>query len=284
MSKEISIIIPSHREGGKPKSLLRDIRNSSNGSFEIDEIYLVTSENVPKLREFCEEINLPVEFISQDGRKGKASAINVALERTENRRVVLVSADVTLEQDTLKNISDGLEDEEVGIVTARPVPKSPDTRFIGFFVGLIWDIHDLLSNKKPKAGEIIGFKKTFSSIPKDTTADEEFIKTLVMGEGFQSKYARDSVVYNTGPENVSKLFKQRKRVYIGHLDLKNRTGYSAPSMQIPLLLGAFLESMENRSFHPYILLSVIFEGFARLCGWVRYKILGDNPYKWEKVD
>ncbi|MFP4116157.1 MAG: glycosyltransferase [Candidatus Aenigmatarchaeota archaeon] len=283
MSKKFSMIVPAHNEG---KNLLKFLKNVEGSDFreeKLDEIIVIASGKTGYVEKICEKMSLPIRLLTQRARKGKAAAINEGLKEVETELVVLSSADIVLDRRAIAEVLKEIEKRDVGLVTVRPVPETEDGSFTDYFVELIWGLHHEISKKEPKAGEMIGFKNVIERIPEDTAADEEFIKAIVLKKGYESRYASDAVVFNRGPDNVPDLFKQRRRVYIGHLDLEKRGKYCVPSMKTFFLLEALSKYIRERGLHPYLPLSLIFEVLARADAWVKYNIFGENPYKWERV-
>lgn len=193
MSEKFSMIVPAYKEGKKTVKLLKTIEESELGDYKIKEIYMVLCEDVEPVDKFSRQTDLPLTIIEEGGREGKASAINTALLEIENERVVLSSADVLLEKQTLKKLLDSLEEEETGIVTAHPIPLDKKSSFVGYFVNALWKFHHLVSKRQPKAGEIIAFENIIDHLPEDTAADEEFIKSKILEKGYKAEYEEDDI-------------------------------------------------------------------------------------------
>lgn len=276
------MIIPAYKEERRPVRLLETVEESKLGEYEPEEIFVVVCGNVEPVKDFSEETELPVRIIEEEERQGKAAAINTALGAVESERVVLSSADILLQENTLRELLKGLEEDKVGIITAHPVSMDSSDSFRGYFNNLIWNLHHYVSKKDPKAGEIIAFENVIETLPENTAADEEFIKSKILDKGYESRYSEKAVIYNRGPENVARLFDQRWRIFIGHLDLENRTNYSPSSMRTGTLMKSVLEYLKENGPHPYILLSMLLELSARSNAWISYKLLRRNPYIWDK--
>jgi len=282
MPKSFSMIIPAYREGKKPVELLKTVEESKLNYYDLEEIYLVIQGDIGPVKKFSKETDLPLKIIEEKERRGKASAINTGLREIQNKRIVLSSADILLEDKTLKKLLERLEEEKIGIVTARPVPLNNKDSFAGYFINTLWRLHHLVSKRQPKAGEIIAFKNVIDRLPENTAADEEFIKSKMLMKGYRAKYEEEAVVYNEGPYNVSNLFNQRWRIFIGHLDLKKRKNYSAPSMKPSIILQSVFEYLQKEGIHPYFFVSALFELFTRTSAWLSYKFFDKNPYIWNK--
>ena len=285
MVNNFSIIVPVHNEGSKPRNLLQSIKENVGdlSKFSPEKILLVVSGDKNDLSNVRKEYDLPLEIIQQEERRGKANAINKGLRTLETDIIVLVSGDVILGDNTLKKLLHNLKSSENGVVTGKPLPNVEDGSFIDYFTELVWNLHDKISSIEPKAGEVLAFRNVINSLPEDTAADEEFIKALILKKGYKSRYSKDAIVYNKGPQKLSDLFEQRRRIYIGHLDLKSRTHYKSPSMDKISVLKALINYMKENKIGKYFFFSIMFESFARLDALSRYLFFGENPYIWKQV-
>ncbi|MFB6088173.1 MAG: glycosyltransferase family 2 protein [Candidatus Aenigmatarchaeota archaeon] len=284
--KKFSIIIPTYNENEKTIELLESIENSEfeENLFSLEKIYVIASGTTTKLNKYCKISNLPVTLVKERKRNGKAHAINLGLEKMDTKYIILMSGDISLEKDTIQKMLEKLTGKGVGIVTGRPIPSNNNKEFVNQYIKLVWKLHDLISQKEPKAGEIIAFKNLLDRIPEDTAADEELIKVFLMMQGYTSKYAREAKINNNGPTNCSDLFEQRRRICIGHLDLEQRTDYNVPTTDNLIIFDAMIRYIEMEGIKPFLIAAVIFEFFARFKGFIDYYIFNRNPYKWKKVN
>jgi biofilm PGA synthesis N-glycosyltransferase PgaC len=183
-----------------------------------------------------------VRLIEQPEREGKASAINLFLSAATSPVLLMVSADVLLEDGTLEALLCRFGDPRVGMVGGHPIPVNRETTFLGHAVHLQWRMHDRIARQSPKLGEIVAFRNVVPSIPHDTAVDEISIQALVEQLGYELVYEPQAVVYNRGPTTVRDFLRQRRRIYAGHLRVAEQQGYAAPTMSSSRVLRALLGS------------------------------------------
>ena len=171
-----------------------------------------------------------VRLIEQDRREGKASAVNQFLSEARSPLVVLVSADVLVKEGGLEALLRPFRDPSVGMVGGRPTPVNGEASFLGHAVHLQWRLHDRIAREEPKLGEIVAFRNVIPSIPLDTAVDELSIQALITQLGYQLRYEPQAVVYNRGPATVRDFLRQRRRIYAGHLRVREQQDYTAPTM------------------------------------------------------
>ncbi|MGN6176952.1 MAG: glycosyltransferase [Streptosporangiaceae bacterium] len=171
-----------------------------------------------------------VRLIEQERREGKASAINLFISAARSPVLVMVSADVFVENQTLDALLRHFSDPAVGMVGGHPMPVNGEATFLGHAVHLQWRLHDRIARKAPKLGEIVAFRNVVPSIPLDTAVDEISLQALISQLGYRLVYEPRAVVYNRGPATVRDFLRQRRRIYAGHLRVREQQSYSASTM------------------------------------------------------
>jgi poly-beta-1,6-N-acetyl-D-glucosamine synthase len=223
-----------------------------------------------------------VRLIEQTRREGKASAINLFIGAATSPVLLMVSADVLVEDGTIDALLCHFEDPVVGMVGGRPIPVNPETTFLGHAVHLQWRLHDRIARESPKLGEIVAFRNVVPSIPVDTAVDEISIQALVTQLGYRLIYEPQAIVYNRGPATVRDFLRQRRRIHAGHLRIVQQQEYAASTMSSSRVLRALLRSGSftgPRSF-VWSMGTVGLEASARALG--RYDVGRRRPqHVWE---
>jgi biofilm PGA synthesis N-glycosyltransferase PgaC len=183
-----------------------------------------------------------VRLIEQERRQGKASAINLFIGAAKSPVLVMVGADMIVKDGTFDALLGHFKDPAVGMVGGHPTPVNSETTFMGHAVHLQWRLHDRIACQSPKLGEIVAFRNVVPSIPLDTAVDEISIQGLIVQLGYQLLYEPQAVVYNRGPTTVGDFLRQRRRIYAGHLRVREQQGYSAPTMSASRVARALLGS------------------------------------------
>jgi hypothetical protein len=200
-----------------------------------------TDDTVPIVRELAAS-DPRVRLIEQPEREGKASAINLFIGAATSPVLLMVSADVLVEDGTIDALLRHFKDAGVGMVGGHPIPVNPETTFLGHAVHLQWRMHDHIAREAPKLGEIVAFRNVVPSIPTDTAVDEISIQALVEQLGYRLVYEPKAVAYNRGPTTVRDFLRQRRRIHAGHLRIAEQQGYSASTMSSGRVLRALFGS------------------------------------------
>jgi len=255
------------------------------GSGHIAEVIVVASG--------CEDRTVPIVsdiahrdprvwLIEQERREGKASAINLFISAATSPVLLMVSADVLVEDGTIDALLRHFEDPGVGMVGGHPIPVNGEETFLGHAVHLQWRLHDRIAREAPKLGEIVAFRNVVPSIPNDTAVDEISIQALVTQLGYRLVYEPEAIVYNRGPTTVRDWLRQRRRIHAGHLRIVEQQGYSASTMSSSRVLRALAGSgsFRNPRALAWSIGTVGLEATARALG--RYDVTRRRPqHVWE---
>jgi len=284
-----SIGIFAYNEEKNIGKLLEAILNQELHQVEIEEIFVVgdgcTDKTIPIAEEFAKK-DRRIKVLVQEKRGGKASAVNLFLKVAKNEILVMESADTLPEKNTVENLVKPFSDQKVGMVGVRPVPVDNPKTFMGYTAHLLWELHHQISLEEPKMGEMVAFRKIFEKIP-PTAVDEACIEGFIKSKGYKIVYQPKAIIYNKGPETISDFLRQRRRIYWGHLHLKDKTGYRVSTINlfktfISLFKITTRPGLVDRGRKIIYLPGAIFlEALGRFLGWWDYKISKKNHIVWD---
>ena len=281
--------ITAYNEEANIGRLLSALLTQHTKSVKIEEIIVVASGCTDRTEEIVKEFaarDNRIRLLSQAQREGKASAVNLLMHHVNSEVVVLESADTVPLADTIEALVSPLSNPQMGMVGGHPVPTNTTGHFMGYGVHLLWELHHQVSLRYPKMGELIAFRNIFRQIPYDTAVDEASIEPLIIGQGLRLHYAPEAIVRNKGPETVSDFLKQRRRIFSGHLYVKDRLGYKVSTLnglRIAWLFlknsGIALKQLDWRYFLWGPLIGLL-EVFVRMMATYDYVIYKRKPYAW----
>lgn len=270
-----SVGIMAHNEESNIGRLLARVGDSLLDSVEVAEIVVVASGCTDRTEDIVREAAARdgrICLISQPAREGKASAMNLFLRQARCEVLVLSSADVLPAEETLERLVAPFSDPEIGMTASRPVPVNDPATFMGFAAHLLWDLHHQMNLHGFKAGELIAFRKVFDRIPPHTAVDEASVEPLIRGQGYEVRYVPEAIVYNKGPETVEDFLRQRRRIYAGHLEMKDRLGYAVSTMSGTKIAGLLIQNLHWRPKQLYWTARVVaLEMYGRYLGRRDYK-------------
>lgn len=187
-----------------------------------------------------------IRLVTQAKREGKASAINVFLSMSQESVLLVCSADLLPAPETVERVVIPFGDPDVAMTTCRPVPLNDPRSFMDFAAHLLWTLHHQINQVDFKAGELIAFRKIFVRIPHRTAVDEASVESVIRGQGYEVRYVGSAVTYNKGPETIRDFLSQRRRIFAGHLALRDGLGYRVATLSGVRILGLLLRTMDWR--------------------------------------
>ena len=279
-----SIGIMAHNEGANIGSLLEAVVSQRTKAVTITEIIVVASactDETESIVQNWEKIDNRVRLMSQSLRQGKAAAVNQFLDEAREEILVLCSADLRLPPATIEKVVAPLADADVGMTTGHPLPVNDPRTFMGFAAHLLWNLHHQINLKNFKAGELIAFRKIFERIPHNAVVDEANIEPMIRAARYALRYVPTAIVENKGPETVADFVRQRRRIYAGHLALRETVGYTVSTM---FGLRIFALAVRNLDWRPREFFwtwgVAALEIYGRFLGWCDHKKRRDHSI-WE---
>jgi poly-beta-1,6-N-acetyl-D-glucosamine synthase len=239
----------AHNEEANIGRLLSRLQTSHLELAKIGEIIVVTSGCTDGTEAIVTAAALgdpAIRLISQPVREGKASAMNLFIKEAQYDLLILSSADLLPEENSIELLVRPFIDPEIGLTASRPVPVNDPATFMGFAAHLLWDLHHQINLAGFKAGEMIAFRRIFERIPPFTAVDEASVEPLIRGQGYGVQYVPEAIVYNKGPDTVEDFLRQRRRIYAGHLEVRERLGYTVSTMSGSKLVGLLLKNLDWR--------------------------------------
>jgi biofilm PGA synthesis N-glycosyltransferase PgaC len=225
-----------------------------------------------------------VRLLVQERREGKASAINLFLGAARSPLLLMVGADVLVKDGTLDALLHHFGDPSVGMVGGHPLPVNDEGTFLGHTIHLLWRLHDHVARDAPKLGEVVAWRNVVPHIPLDTAVDEISIQALITQLGYRLVYEPRAIVYNRGPATVRDFLHQRRRIYAGHLRIRQQQGYAASTMSAARVGRALLALHPFTAPHAacWTLCAVGLEAVARGLGHYDHR-RNRSHHVWEMV-
>ncbi len=229
----VSIGICAFNEESNITKILDSILNQNLDRVEIIEIIVISSASTDSTDRLVMEYSdkdSRVRLITEETRKGKASAVNLFLKLAKGEICVIQSADTISTPNTIEEICKPIiDDDKIGAVGGRPIPIKGPNFLINSFSSMIWELHSRVSRKQPKLGEISAHRNVIEQIPSHAIADDAYLEFLIRDMGLETSYSHEAVIYNSGPDSLSEYIQQRVRWRASQIRLNHETGHISAS-------------------------------------------------------
>ncbi|MDQ5950753.1 MAG: hypothetical protein QG639_29 [Patescibacteria group bacterium] len=278
---KVAVCLPAHNEGNNIRYTLEGLLNQKTEKIQISQIVVVSSASTDNtdsiVREMKQKDNR-IQLIVEKERKGKASAINLFLSKVTEPLVIIQSSDTIPTRNTAEELClPFINDASVGLTGGAPHPVNDKNTFIGYVVHMWWWFHRNI----PRFGEIIAFRNIVGMISNTTAVDEAYIQAKIIQKGYKAVHVDTAVIHNKGPETLSDLIKQRRRIFNGHSRLLEEEGIKIDNMTMSSLQLLFSYKPESFKHSLWFFGGILIEIWARILGAYDCQISNKNPFIWD---
>lgn len=226
-----------------------------------------------------------IKLVTEKRRRGKAHALNKLFEtaKKSSEILILTNADAIPAEGSIEKLVTKLSESKAGAAFAQPTPFTGSSGLSDKIVRAIWRLHHIVSAyKTPKlSGELCAIHTDcLQRIPENVATDEPYIELAIRRQGYRVVYVPEARVYIRGPNNPVDLMKQRKRIWIGHMQIESTTGFKVSTANF---LGIF---KTLSLLKPHEVLYIFFGGFLELIAYLEAKSAFRRhsiPYAWEPI-
>ena len=221
----VSIIVPGYNE---EVTAIKTIQSLLKTEYNIFEIIFVDDGSKDKTFELVNNAygHHPLVKVLTKANGGKASALNVGIEKASSEFVVCVDADTQLKDDAVYHLMTYFTDDEIGAVAGTVKVGNENniiTRWqsIEYITAQNMDrrAFDLINSITVVPGAIGAFRKSAifkaGGFTYDTLAEDCDLTMRILKLGYIVKNCAEAIAYTEAPETLNGLMKQRFRWSFG---------------------------------------------------------------------
>lgn len=157
-------------------------------------------------------------------RRGKASALNEAMNCIKSDIVVFSDANTEFSHDSIEKLLRHFGDPMVGCVSGRLIYRNPSGLISGKGESLYWRYETTLKRLESKLGYVAGAngaiyairRELFELLPNGTVNDDFMVSMTIVKKGFKSIYDEHALAYEDVSPSVGGEFKRHVRDGGGH--------------------------------------------------------------------
>lgn len=226
----LTVIVPAYNEEKNIKNVLMDLlkQDFNQENIKLEEIVVVSSGSNDRTDYIVEQMARKydkIRLIREEKRRGKGSAINLAMNSIKSDIVAIVSADVRVPRNSLKHlVKPLLEDSTVGMTTGSALIYPTADEKIKFINNFMWmllnETNNYLSSRGALAhclGELYAFRRAlFTKIPRDVINEDQYLAIAIKKKRYKVIYVEKAKVIFRAPSTLHEIKLQRARVNYGH--------------------------------------------------------------------
>lgn len=297
--REVCIGICAYNEEKNIGSLLNNLLTEQDLPKNTEVIVVCSgcTDRTEDIVKYFSDRDRRVKLIVEKERRGKASAVNMLLKHAGSEIIVMPAADTLPAVGAIQKIISFFYDKKVGVAGGQPKPVNQSVTPASLTVDFIWFLHHNISLYEMRngslwhpSGELWAIRsRLVKAIPANTVNDDTHIGLLAKRSGFKVVYVPDAVTYIKGPGNLRDLLKQRRRIAVGHMQIKKDVGMTVSTTDPRVVFSSLVRAILNESRPETVLkrflgtiLGVVLEIVA--CLLARYDFMKNNiPYKWDTI-
>lgn len=225
----LSVIIPAYNEAGilqeKIKNTLEALKN-----FKTYQVILITDGSTDGSSEMTFSQSEILHIHAQE-RKGKSSAINMAMQESTGEIIVITDANAMVNPEAFEKMVVRFKNEKTGAVSGekRVVAKEGSTGGEGFY----WKYESFIKKKSAgmysltgAAGELFSFRKNlFKSIPEDAILDDMVLSLNIIRQGKVIDYEPAAFAIEPPSKSIQDEFKRKIRISAGVFQTLSRNSF-----------------------------------------------------------
>lgn len=227
----VSIIIPTYNE---EKTIKEKLENCLSLEYNIHniEILVVDSASTDNTRTIVKEFiknqkNSKIKLITEKTRKGKAAAVNKALQKSEGEIVLITDANAFMTPNALRELMKHFADPKVGGVEGKYILKTQSNHEISHGESFFRRLENWIRERETKidsvfsmVGEISSFRKEIiDKLDESIIAEDYEMSIRIRKKGYKLIHEPNAVVWEYAPGSLRDEITQKKRRVIGTIQV-----------------------------------------------------------------
>ncbi len=242
----VSVVACAYNEAQNIEGFLLSVLRSLQRSFTLQEVICVVSGSTDGTEAIVREMarrDARVRPIIQSERTGKAAALSLGLSAARGEVIVVENADTVPLPESLERLVATFQNPRIQLACSHPVPVPTRPGWTGRIGTALWEVHDRVSRRMPKAGEAFAIRAPAIMIPWDVEDDDTYVGICAGLRMGSSVYVPEAIILNRVPETVTDYFHQRFRVNSNILQLWQRRRLRSSTWQARYVVPALLEAI-----------------------------------------
>ncbi len=190
-----------------------------------------TERDFDTLRRYSLKYNC-IHLIIEEGRRGKAEAINEILAQAKGDFLVLINSDALPAPGAITKLVSVIgSDNRIGTVAAKPVP-SGGVGLNSLLMEFMWTAHNdcslalnHLNISNHTTDELVVLRSSaVNSLPSGLVNDGAYLAGIARQRGYTIRFCEQALVKVTTPIRTVDSIRQRRRILFGHVEVWRKVG------------------------------------------------------------
>jgi len=265
LKEKFIVVICAYNE---EKSILYPIKCSMEEGFKV----LVIDDGSDDLTGYVAS-QAGAFVLRHEVRMGKTLSLQHAIEFAKSEKyefLIEIGADALPEKGAISKIAQILKHPAVGGVSVLQIPLG--SGLVYHIEEFLWSmlahgkrVQQILYGFAHLGAVLYGFKLNGVQLRKGIINDDENVGILLISKNLKTIFIDSCKVYFDASSSIKHCIERRKRMILGHLQVKKST---APSMDLRIALMALIRTlMEKPKRIAWLIPAITIEIIARLSAW-----------------
>lgn len=226
IAPRVSVVVPCYNEQA---NVIARIRNLEASDYPADklEIIVVSDGSTDGTARTLNKVSGQITVLSYPKRRGKASALNSAIQAATGDVIVFADARQRFEPQAIRELVSNLADETVGAVTGELILGNKDRSQIGDAQALYWRYEKWIRKSESRFDSSIGAtgaiyairKGLWRPLPESTILDDVYTPMRISLDGYRIVFEEKARAYDRAAQNSRQEFLRKVRTLTGNYQL-----------------------------------------------------------------
>lgn len=216
---DVSIIISAYNEENHIEKTIQNkiLQNFPNGKIEIIVVSDGSTDNTDKIVENIKSDK--IVFIKQKPRKGKTSALNMAIAYASGDIIVFSDANSLYDSNAVTELVNNFSDPRIGYVTGKMIYSNPDGSVVGDGCDTYMRYENFIRTCESRINSIVGVDGGIDALRKELYQElnpdqlPDFVQPLkVIEKGYRVVYEPKAILKEDALTEQSSEYRMRVRV------------------------------------------------------------------------
>lgn len=264
----VSIIVAAFNE---EKFIKQKLDNCLELDYPRDkfEIIVVSDGSDDRTNQIVNEYqNRGIRCFSYPKRKGKPTALNLGVSKSNGEILFFTDARQILDRNALKELVANFSDPNVGSVSGELILIQDDKNITSEQIGIYWKFEKWMRDKESQIYSILGAtgavyalrKSLFTSIPSETILDDMLIPLKGVLNGHRAVFDRNAKAYDNSIKDIKEESKRKIRTLSGNFQLLKLE----PRLLNPFSNPVFFQFISHKIFRLFVPFAMVLCFFSNL--------------------
>lgn len=239
-------------------------------------ILVAGGNSIPVARDLAKK-HKQINLIEEKVKQGKPAAVDLIIRKAKGEYLFFIDGDVKPITGFFKPMLTAFQDNKIGVVSTRTVPKNSRDTMCGFWAHFLSQKahEERLAKEFFPSGNLYAVRTGIvRSVPHDVVSDELYIASEIKKAGYKGKYVPEATVEVLFAQTISDYIKQRRRTFLGFQQLKERYNFEVRGFSYEAKKGFFygFRFAKNQKEVFWFLVLAFVRGWSWLLSYYDYRI------------